>query len=145
MCLASAVEACQTLLGDGTVRFAVDKGNFFVSVCAKVIHDAADTLDVIGHNRRPVIENVVNGDKRQVAVCQLHDLRVIELDTGGDHPVHPALPAMLQVAGTSAPDIVIDKGDIVTAAFRAALEGVQYCGEEFVGKTALRLVHKQNA
>ena len=45
----------------------------------------------------------------------------------------------------SAPDIVIDKGDIVTAAFRAALEGIQHCCEEFVGKTALRLVHKQNA
>ena len=92
---AGAVETDQTLLGDCAVILTVDISDPLMSQRGKLIHQLVNTFGVIGKYGSPVVKDMVDCDDRQVAVSQLNDLRVIELDAGSDHAVNAAVAAVL--------------------------------------------------
>ena len=141
---AGAVETDQTFLGNSAVLFAGDVSDALMPEGCELIDQLLDTFNVIGEHRCPVIENVVHCDERQIAVGQLHDFGVIELDAGGDHTVDTAVAAMLEITGMAVADVVVDKGDIVAPALGVALEAVQHGGEELVRQAALGFVHEED-
>ena len=106
-------------------------------------HQSFQTGDVVGEHRHAVVEHMVDGHHRHLAVHQLHHLRVVEVHAGDHHAVHIAVAAMFEVAHALA--AVVDEGDVVAALFRFHLEAVQHGGEVFVGQAALPFVHEQNA
>ena len=110
----------------------------------QVLHQRSDALGIVGQHGGPVVEHMVNGHTGQIALHQLHHLGVAELHAGGHHAVHPTVPAVLQIAGGLAADVMVDEGDVVPAALRFFFKGVQHGGEILMGQAALGLVHKEH-
>ena len=123
----------------------MDKGDAPMSAGPCLLHQGLCAHHVVRKDRHPVVEHMVDGHHRHIAVDQLHHLRIVKVHTGDHHAVHTPVVAMLQIAHGSAADVVVDKGDIIAALFCFNLEAVQHCGEVLVGQAALFFIHKQNA
>ena len=102
----------------------MDKGDAPMSAGPCLLHQGLCAHHVVRKDRHPVVEHMVDGHHRHIAVDQLHHLRIVKVHTGDHHAVHTPVVAMLQIAHGSAADVVVDKGDIIAALFCFNLEAV---------------------
>ena len=104
----------------------MDKGDAAVAVGVGVPHQRRKPVDIIGKDRHPVVEHMVDGHHRHITVDQLHHLRIVEIHAGDHRSIHAPVVAMLQIGHCSAAEVPVDKGDIIAQLFHLHLEAVQH-------------------
>ena len=100
---------------------------------------------IVRYDRKTVRKFVIDRHNRNIAFHQLAYLRIIEIDTGDHDAVQTTVPAMLQICFAFLVLLIaVDKGDIITFAFRGHFKAVQDICEIIMCQTAHRFINKEN-
>ena len=85
--LTCPVEADQAVAGYGRL-FAMQKRDLAVSFFLYIPNQCIYPADIVRNHRQAVVENVINGNQRDIAVNQLPHLGIGKVNTSIDNAVH---------------------------------------------------------
>ena len=103
---------------------------------------------IVRDDRHAVFKRIVDGHKRNIALCKLDDLGIVEIHTRDQDSVKSTVSCMckiIHIAHASGRKTPVYECDIVAFCIGHGFETVQKKGKEFIGKSVARFIKEQNS
>ena len=141
---ACPIEPCEPVFRHGRL-VPVDIGDAAVAFSVNVSDQGLQSPHIVGEDRRPVVEGVIQADDGDIGKDQLLDHRIQKVRADDGHTVQTSGPRMLQIAGVHGAHVVADERDIVSAALRLHPKVVEHGSEVFMHEPAVRQICENDA